>query len=78
MTTYLKKPYYEIKPCNICDKYCDDNVLIKRNQYCRKCLDTTWVLLGVHLDPKLKDNIIDDLITNHKEILKIINMLQLH
>lgn len=84
METYLKterattlKPYYEIKACPICYKYCEHSVLVNRKQYCRKCLDDTWHLLDAHLETKIKDSIVDNLITNHQEILKIINMLQL-
>ena len=80
MQNYLKTekpPYYEIKACPICYKYCDHSVLVNRKQYCRKCLDNTWRLLDSHLESKMKDNIVDNLITNHHEIIKIINMLQL-
>ena len=84
MQTYLKtekettlKPYYESKACPICYKYCEHSVLVNRKQYCRKCLDDTWRLLDAHLETKIKDSIIDNLITNHHEIIKIINMLQL-
>jgi hypothetical protein len=84
METYLKtesattlKPYYEIKACPICYKYCEHSVLVNRKQYCRKCLDDTWRLLDAHLETKIKDNIVDNLTTNHLAIIKIINMLQL-
>jgi len=83
MTSYLKtematmkNPYYEIKPCNICFKYCDDNVLVNRRQYCRKCLDKTWRILDQKLETKFKDDIVDNLMTKHHTILKLINMLK--
>ena len=78
METYLKKlPYYEIKPCPICNKYCDDSVFVNRKQYCRKCLDKTWKLFDAHLETKMKDTIVDNIITNHKEIIKLVSMFNL-
>lgn len=81
MTTYLKtemttlKTYYEIKPCVVCSKLTDGNVVINRHQYCRPCLDKIWRILDSHLETKFKDDIVDNLMTNHKELLKLINML---
>lgn len=72
----LKNPYYEIKACPICFKYCDHSVLVNRRQYCRKCLDKTWRILDQKLETKFKDDIVDNLITKHNELLKLINMLK--
>lgn len=74
-TCYLKKPCVELKSCLLCNKINDDHItVINRNVYHDRCLDNAWLTLHLHTSKNLKVQIIDNLLGNSANLLRIFSL----
>jgi hypothetical protein len=75
-TNYLKKPYVELKPCLLCKQMNDDHItVINRNVYHDRCLDNAWLTLHLHTSKNLKVQIIDNLLDNSADLLRLFTLM---